>query len=176
MFRRNSLSEGEIYEVLANRRRRETLRNLSDARDGGPISLQELSERIAAQETGESPPPRTTRESVYNSLHQTHLPKLEELGVVVYDRDAREVGLHDRARDVNRYMEVRTDRGFTWSEIYRTIGVAGLTVVVAALADVSPVDWIDPLLWASGFLLAFVVATSYQLWTNRGYVVQALRR
>jgi len=176
MFRRNSLSEGEIYEVLANRRRREAIRNLSVASDGGSVSLQELSVRIAERETGESPPPRTVRESVYNSLHQSHLPKLEALGVVVYDRDEREVRLHDRARDVNRYMELRTDYGFTWSEVYRSIGVAGLTVVVGALGGVPPLDWIAPILWASGFLLAFVVATSYQLWTNRWYVWRALGR
>jgi len=175
MFRRNSLPEGEIHEILANQRRRATIRHLSVTREGGRTSLRELSETIAARETGESPPPRTTRESVYNSLHQTHLPKLEELGVVTYDREAREVQLRERARDVNRYMEVRTEHGLTWSEIYRTIGVVGLTVVVLALAEVPPASWVTPLLWATGFLLVFVITTSYQLWVNRWLVVRALR-
>jgi len=175
MFRRNSLPEGEIYEILANQRRRETIRHLSVTPEGGPISLRELSETIATRETGKSPPPRTTRESVYNSLHQTHLPKLEELGVVTYDRDTREVKICERARDVNRYMEVLTEHGLTWGEIYRSIGVGGLTVVVLALAGVPPFGWIAPLLWAIGFLVVFVIATSYQLWMNRWLVVQALR-
>lgn len=174
MFRSNSLSEGEIYEILANRRRRETIRHLSLTPEGGPISLRELSETIATRETDESPPPRTARESVYNSLHQTHLPKLEELGVVTYDRETREVRLRERARDVNLYMEVITEHGLTWSEIYRTIGVIGLTIVVAALAGVPPFEWLAPLLWATGFLLVFVITTTYQLWLNRWYVVQAL--
>lgn len=174
MFRTNLLSEGEIYEILANQRRRETIKHLSVTSEGGPISLRELSETIAVQETNESPPPRTARESVYNSLHQTHLPKLEELGVVTYDREAREVRLRKHARDVNLYMEVLTDHGLTWSEIYRTIGVVGLTVVVTALAGVPPFGWIAPLLWATGFLLVFVITTSYQLWLNRWYVIQAL--
>jgi hypothetical protein len=176
MFRSETLPEGEIFEILANRRRRETIRHLSVDADGRARSLKRLSEEIATRETGQSPPPRAVRESVYNSLHQTHLPKLEELGVVTYDREAREVRLRERARDVNVYMEVITDYGVTWSEVYRTLGVVALTVVVAALAEIPWVGAVDPLLWATGFLILFVVATSYQLWSNRWYLVRLLRK
>jgi DNA-binding transcriptional ArsR family regulator len=167
MFRAHSLPEAEVYEILANRRRRETIRHLSERVDGARLSLRDLSEAIAVHETGDAPPPRAIRESVYNSLHQTHLPKLEELGVVDYDREERIVTLRERARDVNIYMGVVTRYGLTWSEIYRTLGVVALTVVVAALAEVPVVGSVAPLAWTTAFLLAFVVATSYQLWSNR---------
>jgi hypothetical protein len=173
VFRTETLPESTIYEILANRRRRETIRQLTET--GEPIALRDLSEVIAASETGESPPPRGVRESVYNSLHQTHLPKLDDLGVVTYDRDAREVRLRERARDVHLYMEVVTSHGVTWSEIYRALGVGSLTVVVAALAEVPAVSAVEPLVWATGSLVAFVVAISYQLWANRWYFLRTLR-
>jgi hypothetical protein len=175
MLRRDTLPEAEIYETLANDRRRETIRQLTAVPSDDTISLRELSEIVATSETGESPPPRSIRESVYNSLHQTHLPKLEELEVVSYDRDAREVRVRERARTLDLYMEVVTVRGFTWSEIYRTLGVVALTLVVATRTDVPFFETIDPLILATLFLCGFVVAISYQLWSSRWHVARALR-
>lgn len=174
MFRTHTIPEADIYDVLANDRRRAALRTLTDAAADGSIPLSDLADAVAERETGESPPPTGARESVYNSLHQTHLPKLESLDVVRYDRDARTVYLRDRARDVDRYMEVVTALGVSWSEVYRTLGVASLTIVTASLADVAPVAAIDPLLWASGSLLAFAVAIASQLWSNRWQVRRVL--
>jgi len=175
VFRANALSEATIYEILANRRRRETIRHLAETTEGGPISLRELSEEIAARETETSPPPSDVRESVYNSLHQTHLPQLDDLGVVTYDRDARAVTLSTRARDLSAYMEVVTDHGLTWSEIYRTIGVVGLTTVVAAQAKAPLVGALDPLVCSTVFLALFAVVTASQLWSNRGVLLGTLR-
>lgn len=175
MFRTHTIPEGEIYEILANRRRRETIKHLTVSAGSGPVSLHDLSREVAARETGESPPPSGVRESVYNSLHQTHLPKLHELGIVRYDREERTVQLRERARDVDRYMEVVTGYGVTWSEIYRTLGVLSLSVVLAALTDVPVVSSVDPLLWSSLFLTAFAITIGTQLWSNRWLIVGALR-
>ena len=143
-------------------------------RSSGSHPLRTLSEEIAARETGESPPPRATRESVYNSLHQTHLPRLDDLGIVRYDREARTVSLAKRARHVNAHMEIRTEHGPTWSEIYRTLGVVGLTTVVAAEAAVPIVGAVEPLVWATLFLCTLLLATVAQLWSNRWYLRQVL--
>ncbi|WP_255192356.1 DUF7344 domain-containing protein [Natronobeatus ordinarius] len=176
MFRTHAIPEGEIYEILANRRRRETIKQLTVSGGSGPISLHELSRAVATRETGESPPPSGARESVYNSLHQTHLPKLHELGVVEYDREERTVQVRQRARDVDRYMEVVTGYGVTWSELYRTLGVLSLAVVLAALTDFPVVSSVDPLLWSSLFLTIFAVTIGTQLWSNRWVIAHAMRR
>ncbi|SIS17824.1 hypothetical protein SAMN05421752_11835 [Natronorubrum thiooxidans] len=175
MFRTNSLSEGDIYEILSNSRRRETIRHLSAVRDCS-VSLRELSVAIATAETGQSPPPQTARESVRSSLHQTHLPKLTELGVVNYDCDTRTVTLRDHARDVDRYMTVITPYGLTWAELYQALGVFSLLTVLASLLEAPLVGAIDPLLWISGSLVAFAVAIATQLWSNRWTVLRALQR
>ncbi|AGN02242.1 hypothetical protein L593_11495 [Salinarchaeum sp. Harcht-Bsk1] len=170
MFRTSTIPEAEIYEVLANDRRRATLRALARSSEDRGIPLSDLATAVAERETGASPPPAAARESVYNSLHQTHLPMLDELEIVRYDHDARTVYRRDRVRDVERYMEVVSALGISWSELYRTLGVCSLGLVTTALAGVDPVAGVDPLLWAIASLVTFAVAIAAQLWSNRRYV------
>lgn len=175
MFKSRSLPESVVYEILANPRRRETIQHLTDTAAGKAVSLRDLATAIAAEETGQSPPPRACRESVYNSLHQTHLPKLDELGIVEYDRTARAIRVRDSAREIDRYMELMTPYGHTWGEYYRTLGIVSLLAVVASLAGVPLLDAVDPLLWASSFLVAFALSAAYQLWSLRWYLRQLFR-
>ena len=160
-----SIEETEIHDVLRNERRRRTIEHLRN--ESGTITLRELSEAIAAAESGESPPPRNLRESVYNSLHQTHLPKLDSLDVVSYDRDRKHVEIDGRARDVDLYIEVVTEYGITRAEYYRSLGVLALFAVVASEVGVPvPVD-AGTLVVTSVFLALIGVSILYQLWTHR---------
>lgn len=172
MFGTTTLSEPDIYEILANPRRLETLRHLTDTAGGRTVTLRDLSTELAIRETGETPPPAGIRESVYNSLHQTHLPKLDGLGIVRYDRDTRTVTLQANARDVDRYIGVISPLGIAWDEYYRILGVLGLVTVVMALADLPLVSAVDPLLYASGFLFLFATSVLYQFWTIRWHIRQ----
>ena len=174
MFKTRSFPESVVYDILANPRRRGTIRHLTDTAAGRTVSLRDLATAIATEETGQSPPPRSCRESVYNSLHQTHLPKLDELGIIEYDRKERAVSVRDPAREIDRYMEILTPSGHTWGEYYRTLGIASLFSIVASLAGVPVVGAVDPLLWASGFLVVFVISTCYQLWSIRWYLRQLI--
>ena len=167
------LSQCEIHGVLSNARRRAVLEYLGTT--PRRVGVRELSEAIAAEESGQSPPPRRVRESVYTALHQTHLPKLDDLGIVAYDRDASEIYLLGGARTVDRYRSPVTRLGLTWGEWYRALGVVGLTLVVASLASVPVVSAVEPLVFASGFLALFSVASVYQLWTDRWRLLHALR-
>lgn len=112
------------------------------------------------------------RESVYNSLHQTHLPKLDELGLVNYDRDRKYVEALDASHHVTRYMSVVTRYGITWTEYYRALGIVGLFAVVLAESSLFGLDAIEPLVPATTFLVLFAVSSAYQLWKHRW----ALRR
>lgn len=163
-----------MYAVLANARRREALKQLGGA--GGVVTVHELSELVASRETGESPPPRAVRESVYTSLVQTHLPKLASLGVVKYDDDAQVIELSRRARDVGVYTEVVAPGGITWSELYRGLGIGSLTVLLAASLGAPIVASVDPLLWTSLFLTLFAGTSAYQLWVNRFSLLIHVRR
>ena len=175
-FRKNALPESTIYEILSNGRRRGTIQHLTERLPAETVGLHELSEAVAIEESGQSPPPRALRESVYGSLHQTHLPKLEELGVVTYDREMGTVSLCTRARDVTLYMSVLTRYGVTWDEFYRLLGTATLALTIGALVELPGVSAIDPLLWASGGLVVFALAITSQLWADRWTLLRILRR
>jgi len=169
---KGSIAETEIHDVLRNERRRRTIEHLRNG--DGTVTLRELSEAIAAAETGETPPPRNIRESVYNSLHQTHLPKLDSLGVVRYDSDRKRIAIDGRAREVDVYMEVVTKYGITWGEYYRSLGVLALFSVVASEMGVPILDGIGALVVASVFLALIGASIGYQLWTNRWRYVRLL--
>ena len=161
-IRSETLPETVIHDLLSNSRRKNALRELRTR--GGTVTVRELSEAIAAAETGTSPAPACVRESVYASLHQTHLPRLHELGVVEYDRTRKEVRTCRGARDVGRYMEVISGYGVTWTELYQVLGVVTLLVVLAAQLDAPLISAIDPILWTSGALAVFAAVTAVQLW------------
>jgi hypothetical protein len=165
VFTHSTLGESDVHYLLSNPRRRETLTLLSCHGDAEPIPLRDLSEQVAAKEAGVEPAPRPLRQSVYNALHQTHLPKLADFDLVEYDPVGKSVRARPEARQLNRYMDTVTGLGMTWGEYYRAVGIAGLCLVVASLAEVPAVNLVDPLLLASGTLVLFAVSTLYQLFT-----------
>ncbi|MXR19790.1 DUF7344 domain-containing protein [Halobacterium bonnevillei] len=174
LTRSSALAEADIHDILRNDRRRRVLEHLQESM--GSVTLRELAETIAAHEAGESPPPRPLRESVYNSLHQTHLPKLDAEGVVDYDKNRKTVELQPGARDVNVYMEVVTKYGITWADYYRSLATLSLVVVVAAEIDVPLLEALPVLLVASAFLAVIAASTAYQLWTRRWTYLRSLLR
>ena len=161
MFQRITMAESDVYHLLSNPRRRETLTVLLRRPD--EMTLRDLSEKIAATEAGVDPAPRPLRESVYNALHQTHLPKLDEFGLVEYDADRKIVRPCPQTRSVNRYMDTVTRFGITWGEYYRALGIGGLFAVVASLADLPGFGMVDPLVFASVSLGLFALSACYQL-------------
>jgi hypothetical protein len=171
-IRNTRIAQEEIHDVLRNDRRRWTLQYLKQCLD--PVDVRELSEKVAAMEIGKTPPPRDVRRSVYNALNQTHLPKLDEVGLVKYDRDRKTVVLCEDARDADIYMNIVSPVGITWGAYYRTLGVFGLFAVVVADANVALLADIDSLLFATAFLIVFLVSMIYQLWTQRWFYLHML--
>jgi hypothetical protein len=161
----DDINPGEIHDILRNDRRRHVIEQLRT--QYSEVDLRELSERIAELESGESPPPRNLRQSVYNSLHQTHLPKLDERAVIDYDRDRKTVELLESARHVDVYMEVVTPYGITWATYYRTLAVLSLLTILAAELGVPALASIPVLGLATVFLVGFGISVTYQLWSKR---------
>lgn len=169
-----TLSESAVHHLLSNARRRETLAVLLSEREA--VTVRELSETIAASEAGVTPAPRPLRESVYNTLHQTHLPKLAEFGLVEYEADRKVVRPRRKARRLDRYMDTMTPLGLTWGEYYRALGIGGLVAVVASLAGVPLFSATDPLVFASVVLAVFAASTLYQLWRDLRLVFKRVAR
>lgn len=154
------LSANDVHNVLRNERRALALEELRQ--ESEPVTLRSLSETIAAAETDESPPPRGARDSVYASLHQTHLPMLERHGIVEYERQGKEIRLADRARDLDPYLNVTTAGGGSWQFRYMVVGVVGIATVGLAAANAPLLSVVAAPLWAVAFLTLFAATMVMQ--------------
>lgn len=87
-----------IFSLLGNRRRILLIRYLSLFERRKEIEVRHLARVIGGIETGE--PPRNVGrddyQSVYNGLLQTHLPTLDERGVIEYDEQRKTVTVTTR--------------------------------------------------------------------------------
>ena len=160
-----TLAESEIHDVLRNDRRRLVLERLAEGEERQTVS--DLAEYIASVEAGEDPPPRNVRQSVYVSLHQTHLPKLDELGIVEYDANSKAVVRAENADDVAVYMEVVPKNAISWAEYYLGLGVLGLVTVVAHLVGVPVIGAVDSTLLAGFLFLVVTLSAGYHVLDQR---------
>jgi len=148
----SALSRERVEHALYNLRRRYVVYYLS--RNDGIANLDELSTQVAAWEN-DAPTdsvPDDRWKSVYSALHQTHLPKLEEIGLLWYDRERTRVELTPRGRNLTLYL---ASDGFTaspWPHRYLLVCALGALVGVLLWLHVSPVADLAPLAWLAIFL------------------------
>ncbi|WP_175059549.1 hypothetical protein [Thermococcus sp. 2319x1] len=102
--------------ILGNDRRMLLLKFLQD--NNGKAELREIVDFIAENE-GQND--RKHRKSVYVSLLQTHLPKLERAGIIKFDHNT--VTLLKVPEDVDVYMEVVSKHDISWSTFYSGVSV-----------------------------------------------------
>ncbi|UTF55258.1 DUF7344 domain-containing protein [Natronosalvus rutilus] len=156
-----SLPPDDRYHILQTRRRRDTLRYLR--RRDEPVDVRELAEWVAAREQ-ETTPERLTsrqRQRVYISLYQTHLPKLDEYGVVRYHKDRGAVTPLALVEHFDEYLttseagggvEDEDEDGIAraWWRPYLTLSGLGVALVGLAAGGVLPF----PALAAAGFVVS----------------------
>ncbi|WP_440007784.1 DUF7344 domain-containing protein [Halomicrococcus sp. SG-WS-1] len=133
-------SKDEVYDAVKNLRRRYVLYHLNER--GRPVQLGELAEQVAAWENNiaiEDVSPEQ-RKSVYSALYQTHLPKLEEIGIVSYDRHSKEVSFTDSAQDFELYLANDSGTTLPWHRFYLLLSGLGGTLVAATWIGVLTVS------------------------------------
>ncbi|MCW8172660.1 MULTISPECIES: hypothetical protein [Natrialba] len=130
----HDLSQAELFDVFSNARRRRTVQFLK--RQGGSCDLTELVERVAAWEN-DAPPEeitRTQRRRVYISLYQTHLPMLEDHGIVDWDPDAHLIELLPNDDVFEPYLDRNLGREREWHRLYLAVAIGGTSVFALAWA------------------------------------------
>lgn len=129
------LSQDAVFSTLSSQRRRLVLRRLLQA--GCSLSVRELTAGVAADENGipETELTYKQRKRVYTSLHQTHLPKLDSVGLIEYDSNRGVVTLTDEADVVKSYLVgPETHR---WPDYYLGLGIGLATLSLFAGTDIS---------------------------------------
>ena len=114
-----------MFELLKNSRRRETLYYLKD--NDGETSLSDLAEHIAALENDTTVAALSSkqRKRVYVGLYQCHLPMMDDLGVVEFNKDRGIVHLESRAAALDPYLEETDPDGRPWARYYLGASVLG---------------------------------------------------
>ncbi|WP_248516635.1 DUF7344 domain-containing protein [Salinarchaeum laminariae] len=120
-----------IFDLLSNPRRRFVLHYLKRVEE--PVQLTELAAQIAAKENDVPVDELTSqqRKRAYVSLYQTHVPKLEEVGVVTYDSETGNVALTAKADDIDEQLD-RNGTDVPWQWLYLGVALAGLVGVLLA--------------------------------------------
>jgi hypothetical protein len=129
----------QTFEILRNQRRRYVLRYLEGTE--GEVSLGELAEQIAAWENDKEVSQISSRERkrVYVGLYQCHLPKMDGMDVVSFNKPRGLVEPGEHADWVCQYLhredasdEPVASRG---AVALSMLGITGLPVAVLLLTE-----------------------------------------
>lgn len=162
----------EYHTILANERRKLAIEALQSANRG--LHLKELSERVAAAEAVESPPPERLRNSVYISLLQTHLPRLKDANIIEHDEDSNVIQLKTAPGGPDVVAETVPRFGLAWSEVYLGIAVLGLGTVSGSWLGTPGIGALQPAIWAALFLLGLLATAAYRMEKQGSSVVSRL--
>lgn len=163
------LSDDELFEVLANRRRRYAVHALkqetSDAAELGDVA-----EQVAAWEydVDIDQVSYEERKRVYTALQQSHLPMMDDAGIVEFDKNRGVVEPTTTLEDIEVYMEVVKGNEIPWSVYYLGLsGVAASTVLAVGL-DAWPFHFLPDVGWMLAITVMFTVSAVIHTYYARG--------
>ncbi|MFC7185850.1 DUF7344 domain-containing protein [Halorubrum yunnanense] len=163
------VSEDELFDVLANQRRRFAVHLLKRG-EKDRIEIGDMAEQIAAWENGIDTAEITgnERKRVYTALQQSHLPKMDDAGVVDFNKDRGVVEPTPALQNVDLYMDVVEGKEIPWSDYY-----LGLSGVAAALTGAVWLGaWPFVLLPNMAWTVAIVVAFAFSAITHKYYTTE----
>lgn len=126
-----------IFEVLKNERRRRVIEYLREHDE--PAVLGDVAEHIAALENDKDEAAITyaERKRVYVGLYQCHLPKMDDMGIVNFNRARGRIELTEQAPHLVPYLD-GPESGRKWYRYYGSIVLGGLGLYGLALTELLP--------------------------------------
>jgi len=161
------LIEDELFEVLANRRRRYVVHALKG--ENPPAELGTLAEQVAAWEndvavTGIT---STERKRVYTALQQSHLPKMDNAGVVDFDKDRGVIEPAPALEDVDVYMDVVRGDDIPWSEYYLGLSGVAAALITAVWLGTWPFLMLPDVAWGTAIVVTLSVSALVHWYRSR---------
>lgn len=153
-----ALSEDELFTILANQRRRHIIHALLNT--GESVDIGTLSEEIAAWEDDLTTDEISSadRKRVYTALQQSHLPKLDNAGVVDFDSDRGTVEPTPTLEDVEIYMDIVYGREIPWSDYYSGLTILAATILSGTALGLRPFTILPPSGWYAFVIVMFAVS------------------
>ncbi|SFK76972.1 hypothetical protein SAMN04487950_1005 [Halogranum rubrum] len=105
------LETDDLFHILQNQRRRRVLEHLQDHDAGEQVDMRDIAEQVAAWEHDTTLQQLTSneRQRVYIALYQSHLPKLDEKGIIEYNQSRGFVERTAVADQFDPYLDVGAD-------------------------------------------------------------------
>jgi len=130
---------------------------------GAPV----VAEQVAAWELGKEIPELdyAERKRVYTSLQQTHLPRLDDAGMIKFENGRVETT--DQVEQLEVYMDIVPEDSLPWGEYYLGLSVLGVGIIGGAGVGVLPTSLISELGWALVFLAVLLSSAAYHVYQNR---------
>ena len=149
------LSRDLVFDVLKNQRRRYALHYMRHADDS--VQLSELAEQVAAWENDIEVEAISAaeRKRVYTALYQSHLPKLDDAGIVEYNQNRGIVELSGAAEQLDVYLDLESQPDVPWANWYLGLAVVGLGLVSAAWLGLPPFSLVADVLLAGIIVVAY---------------------
>jgi uncharacterized membrane protein YciS (DUF1049 family) len=116
------MERSDVYDIVQNPRRRALLQVLNEL--GGNGCLREVVFRIARMESGDNYDKKLIK-SVQVSLLQTHLPKLQNAGIIDYDETTGNLRLIQIPPELRYHLEVIPKGDVSWSTYYFILSLVG---------------------------------------------------
>ena len=162
------LTEQEVFSVLSNRRRRFALHAVCRRDDA--VELGWLARQVAAWEQGISPEEvgSDARKSCYVSLQQTHLPQMDDAGIIEFDERTGTVHPKSAARELDIYLEVVPGREVPWHGYYLGLGAVSAALLAALWVDAPPFTMLPDIAWIAFVVVALVVSAVVHTYFARG--------
>ncbi|WP_254538850.1 DUF7344 domain-containing protein [Halomarina litorea] len=163
------LSLDTVFEILKNRRRRDILQYLWN--HDGSANIGELAEHIAAleNEIEVAALSSSQRKRVYIGLYQCHLPKMDDAGIVEFDKHRGTIALREAAAELGPYLTPDSDETTDVSARSLAVALAVGVVVPAGVLGLGPLAAVPALGWALVSTLALLFVAGDQVHTGDDY-------
>lgn len=159
----NRLSKSQLFDVLRNGRRRAVIEYLRST--GRTAPLAEVTEHVAAGVYDVTADELSSEQyrRVYTGLYQCHLDRMEEFGVIDFDRDDGTVQLRDASAQLDPYLE--PDPGPHAARLEAVAAAVVGSAVALGVGGVGPFGAVSITTWAAVTVLALLglaVAQAYE--------------
>lgn len=163
------LTKDDIFHLLQNQRRRDVLRYLQGVE--GPVAMRDMAEQVAAWEHDTTLQALTSDECqrVYIALYQTHLPKLDEEGIINYNQSRGIVERTPKADELQRYLddqritEEDAEEKVQWSSYHLGVSVLGMVLLVGTASNLPTLGVLSDLHTGVVIFSMFALVTVAQL-------------
>ncbi len=162
------LTQANLFDVFSNARRRQTVQYLRE--QDGSCDLTPLVEQVAAWENGvdTGDVTRAQRRRVYISLYQTHLPMLEDHGIVEWDPESHSIELLPHEGRFDPYLDRSHGVQRPWHVVYGILSLGGAIMFVMSLISIGPLTTgVAPLVILGLCAVIFLTASTEHL-SRRG--------